>query len=97
MIAAKVRDSSSGDWIAWIGVNLEHIRKDVESVRDCPIKTLHEIPLALVRHLDCYANGEAVVEEAERRYRGEEVPYIPGTTTYYLGPLMTHDAHHQPA
>lgn len=87
MIAVKVQHNC-GLWHAWMGVNVEHIRKDVSLDGGFLSETLVEIPLEDIQHMDCYLDARGTIQTVERQYQGQEASFIPGTTAYSLGVLV---------
>ncbi len=87
MVAAKVRSDGSDRWYAWLGVNLDHIQRDAGETGWFSVETLQEISLQEASQLETYPHAMEVVQAAERRYRGQEIPYRRGTTAYSLGVL----------
>ena len=84
MVASKVL--RRGEWWAWLGVNLEHVRKDVERDGEWDLSTLQPVPFAEVDKMEFFAAGLQAVREVEQQY-GSNAPFVPGKTSYFLGKL----------
>ena len=89
MIAAAIqyRDGTGED--AWLGVSLNHIRLDAERHGCYFMATLREVSLSAVTGMENYVHAVEVLQRIEWQYRGlgREVPFIAGTSTYFLGRL----------
>ncbi|MBI4132492.1 MAG: hypothetical protein HY473_00125 [Candidatus Sungbacteria bacterium] len=85
MIAAKVRCRDGSGEDAWLGVSLDHIRRDARKFGHYLQGTLREVPLTEVMGMPGYARGAKVIQRLERKYRGGQAPFIPGSSTYSLG------------
>ena len=84
MIAAKIL--RKGKWWAWLGVNLDHVRKDVERDGEYDLSTLQTVPFAEVDKMEFFGEGLRTVRRVEQKY-GAQAPVVPGHTSFMLGKI----------